>query len=80
MISASSVQVDDELESLLTFEDEFFRRGVNELVVATGSFSEELGVPVSTGALVSHPSEVVLVYSRRSGTRVGAPYQVVVYE
>ena len=44
------------------------------------SVSEELGVPVSTGAIVSQPSEVVTVYSRRSGIRVAAPYQVVVYE
>jgi len=78
--SASSVHVDDGLESLLTFEDEFFRRGVKELVVGTASFTEELGVFVSTGTMVSQPSEVVFVYSRRSGTRVGAPYQVVVYE
>jgi hypothetical protein len=74
------VHVDDELETLVDFEDEFFRRGWNELVVGTASFSEKLGVSVSTGAIVSQPSEVVLVYSRRSGTRVAAPYQVVVYE
>jgi len=77
---ASSVHVDDELDTLLTIDVESFRRGWKELVVATASFSEELGVPVSTGAMVSQPSEVVLVYSRRSGTRVAAPYQVVVYE
>ena len=78
---ASSVHVDDDgLDTLLRVEDEFFRRGWNEVVVATGSFSEELGVPVSTGAIVSQPSEVVLVYLRRSGISVGAPYQVVVYE
>jgi hypothetical protein len=80
VISASSVHVDDELESLLNLEDEFLRRGSKELVAATGFTSEELGDSVSTGAIVSQPLEVVLVYSRRSGTSVGAPYQVVVYE
>ena len=78
---ASSVHVDDdELDTLLIIVVESFRRGSKELVVATGSASEELGVPVSTGAIVSQPSEVVTVYSRRSGIRVAAPYQVVVYE
>lgn len=60
---------------------------MNELVESFGEGScaaasavDALGVEVSTGAIVSHPLEMVFVYSRVSGMKVGAPYQVVVYE